>query len=334
MNESRRPFIALIPSLIVLLSLAWTTVPQMLHLVREATALAPLSRSERRARVNGAIVEGVRRIKRVQPPHAPVALLGPSGYIIFANYYGYPWLSRDLGTLDTYRAAAGQPRRPDTIVVVDDRGARFATYAELRDERLRTARAVHGAPLKAAPRTFVIPLAGSVDGLPPDTYVTEAEFANDTGQPVHLRITLLPEQKTQAVTIPPHGSFAFYDLIYQLFREMEVRWATVESDGPLRAGVWFVNRGRSEIVPLPLVVKSTTGALICPAAECKLWVLNRLDRGIDVSVDGRAVALTARGMTSLPFRGTAHVASHDDAFAFATTKGPPTRFVWPEGVHP
>jgi len=195
MNEPRRPFITLLPPLIVLLSLAWTTVPQLLHLAREATTLAPLSRTERRARVNGAIVEGVRRIKRAQPPNRPVALLGPSGFIIFANYYGYPWLSRDLGTLDTYRAAAGQPRRPDTIVVVDESGARFATYAELRDERLRAGRTVHGAALKAAPRTFVIPLAGSVDGLPPDTYVTEAEFANDAAQPVNVRVTLLPASR-------------------------------------------------------------------------------------------------------------------------------------------
>jgi hypothetical protein len=87
-------------------------------------------------------------------------------------------------------------------------------------------------------------------------------------------------------------------------------------------------------VPLPLVETWSAGALTCPAAECKVWLLNRLDHGIDVSVDGRAVALAAHGMTSLPFQGTAHVAAHGDAFAFATTKGPPTLFVWPEGVHP
>jgi hypothetical protein len=388
-GEPRPSFIPSLVSAAVLLSLAWTTAPQLLHLAREATTLAPLSRRERCARVNGAIVEGVRRIKRVQPPDKPVALLGPSGFIIFANYYGYPWLSRDYGTLEGYRGAANQPRRPGTIVVVDDRGARYATYAGLRDEHLRASRAVHEAALKSAPRSFVIPLAGSVDGFPPDTFVTEAEFANDSGAPLHVRVTLLPEQKIRMLTIPPHGSLAFYDLVYQLFHEMEVRWATVESDvpahftlsegggragakglaatalhrplhsarrvtaiaarpfapaspstpaqgkaGPLRAGVWFVNRGRNEVVPLPLVETWSTGALTCPAAECKVWVLNRVDRGIKVRVDGQPVALTARGMTSQPFRGTVHVASHGDAFAFATTKGPPTRFVWPAGVHP
>lgn len=334
MNESRRPFIALLPSLIVLLSLAWTTAPQLLHLAREATALAPLSRAERRARVNGAIVESVRRIKRVQPPAEPVALIGSVDDTVLANYYGYPWLSRDFLTSDLYRAMAGQPRRPNTIVSVSSGLARLVTYAELRDARLRGQRLVRGASLKPAPRTFVVPLAGSVDGLPPDTYVTEAEFANDAAEPARVRVTLLPEQKVQTLTIPPHGSVAFYDLVYQLFREMEVRWVTVESDQPLRAGVWFVNRGRNEIVPLPLAERWSTGTLTCPAAECKVWLLNRLDRGNDVSVDGHAVALTARGMTSLPFQGTAHVVSHDDAFAFATTKGPPTLFIWPEGVHP
>jgi hypothetical protein len=386
-GESRPSFIPSLISAAVLLSLAWTTAPHLLHLAQEATTLAPRSRSERRARVNGAIVEDVRRIKRVLRPAEPLALIGSVDDTVLANYYGYPWHSRDFLTSDLYRAMAGQPWRPNTIVNVSNGSAQLVTYAELRDAHLRGRRLVQRASLKPAPRRFVIPLAGSVDGLPPDTYVTEAEFANDGAQPVHVRVTLLPEQKTQTVTVPPHASLVFYDLVYQLFHEMEVRWATVESDvpahftlsegggqagakglaatalhrplqsaqrvtaiaarpfvparpstqgkaGPLRVGVWFVNRGRGEIKPLPLVETWLAGALTCPAAECKVWVLNRLDRGIEVSIDGHAVALAAHGMTSQPFRGTAHVASHDDAFAFATTKGPPTHFVWPEGVHP
>ena len=34
----------------------------------------------------------------------------------------------------------------------------------------------------------------------------------------------------KAMELRPHGSLAFYDLVYQLFREMEVRWATAERD--------------------------------------------------------------------------------------------------------
>src|SRR5216117_1180566 len=101
MNESRvrSSFIVHLSSFLLLLSLAWTTAPQLLQLAREATSLAPLSRSQRRARVNGSLVEGVRRVKRSLPPNEPVALIGPPGFIIFANYYGYPWLTRDVGTL-------------------------------------------------------------------------------------------------------------------------------------------------------------------------------------------------------------------------------------------
>lgn len=322
--------------ILLLASLAWTTAPQLWNLARQATSLAPLSRAERRARVNGKLVAGVKRVKRELPPNEPVALLGDPGYIIFANYYGYPWLSRDVVSLDNYRATAGQPRRPNTIVVVDEDGARIATYGALRDERLRHGRVVHEPALQHAPRSFYLPLASSVDGLAPDTYVTEATFANDAATPVRVTVTLHPDENVHAFTVPPHGSVQFYDLLYQLFAVNDVRWASIESDAPLRAGAWFVNRGRNESSPLPLVTAWRTGALACPtpAVDCKLWILNRYDHAIGLTVDSRVVALPPHGMTSLPFRGTAHVVSHDDSFAFATTKGPPTQFIWPEGVQP
>jgi hypothetical protein len=322
--------------ILVFLSLAWTTAPQLWRLARQATSLAPHSRAERRARVNGKLVAGVERVKRELPPNEPVALLGDPGFIIFANYYGYPWLSRDVVTLDNYRAAAGQPRRPNTIVVVGDDGARIVTYGALRDERLRRGRVMHEAKLQPAPRSFFLPLVSSVDGLAPDTYVTETAFANDGASPARVTVTLHPDEKVHTLTVPPRGGVQFHDLLYQLFGINEVRWASIGSDQPLRAGAWFVNRGRNEASALPLQTLWRTDNPVCPtpATDCKLWIVNRYDHGIGLTVDGRVVALPPHGMTSLPFRGTAHVVSHDDSFAFATTKGPPTQFIWPEGAQP
>src|SRR5258708_37505660 len=109
---------------LVFASLAWTTVPRLWQLAREASSLAPLGRAARRARVNGPVVEDVKRIKRALPPNEPVALIGRIDDAILANYYGYPWRSRDYRTLDDYRAMAGQPRRPNKIVAVGNSGAR------------------------------------------------------------------------------------------------------------------------------------------------------------------------------------------------------------------
>src|SRR5258708_31011065 len=75
---------------ILLVSLGWTTAPQLQRLVVEAHELQPLSRAARRARVNGPIVASVAQLKRSLPPGQPVALLGPVGNyapVIFANYY-------------------------------------------------------------------------------------------------------------------------------------------------------------------------------------------------------------------------------------------------------
>src|SRR5258708_15805008 len=126
--------------LLLLLSLGWTTASQLLRLALEAHELQPLSRAARRARVNGPIVAGIEQVKRALRPGEPVALIGPlRNYspLIFANYYGYPWVSRDYTGLDHYRASAGDPGRPRTIVAVSDAGAHLATYPDLRDERLR-----------------------------------------------------------------------------------------------------------------------------------------------------------------------------------------------------
>src|SRR5258708_35091285 len=151
---------------LLLLSLGWTTAPQLLRLALEAHELQPLSLAARRTRVDGPIVSGVLQVKRALRPGEPGALIGPlHNYspLIFANYYGYPWVSRDYAGLDHYRASAGDPARPRTIFAVSDAGAHLATYAELRDERLRQRRIVHGGPLRAIPPRVAIPLGGSVD---------------------------------------------------------------------------------------------------------------------------------------------------------------------------
>jgi len=316
--------------IVLFVSLAWTTAPLLLHMARESFELQGLPLAIRRQRVNGPIVAGVRGVKKSLPPGEPVALIGPErnfSPVIFANYYGFPWTSREYAGLDHYRATAGDPLRPKTIVAVGDT-ARIATYAELRDERLRVGRVVHTPPTLRAPRAFAIPLAGSVDGLPPDTYVIEADFVNDASVPASVRLTLMPEQTVKRLTIAPHASASFYDLVYQNFGVMEVRWIDVGLDQPLRVGVWFVNRGRGEAVPLPFVTSWGGGLLGCPAAECKAWLVNLKNDVVAAHVGSEGVTLPPRALVSRTFAGTVDAGGRD-VYAFASTRGTPTRFVWP-----
>src|SRR5258708_34341687 len=149
---------------LLLLSLGWTTAPQLLRLALEAHELQPLSLAARRTRVDGPIVSGVLQVKRALRPGEPVALIGPlhnHSPLIFANYYGYPWVSRDYAGLDHYRASAGAPGRPRTIAAVSDAGAHRAAYAELRDERLRQRRIADGGLMRPVPPRFASPLVGS-----------------------------------------------------------------------------------------------------------------------------------------------------------------------------
>jgi hypothetical protein len=86
----------------------------------------------------------------------------------------------------------------------------------------------------------------------------------------------------------------------------------VATDRPLRTGIWFVNRGRNEAVPLPFILGPMPAVLRCPADECKLWLLDMGSGALESSL----------------FRGTAEIWK-PGVFAFASTKNPPTRFVWP-----
>jgi hypothetical protein len=307
---------------LLVLALAWRSAPQLLELVRGAWQLQRLPFGARRARVNGPLPADVAKIKAAIPYDEPIALIGPGDNdwpAIFANYYGYPWRTRLYRDLDEYRLATGDPARPRHIATVSDAGARVATYPELRDVRLRAGgRVVREGALKPAPRTFFIPLAGSVDGPPPDSYVTEADFANDGASAVQVRMTLLPEQMVRMLTIAPRGRASFYDLVYESFGIMEVRAVRVEADGPLRAGIWYVNRGRGEAAALPFVTAPAGGAFRCPVMECKVW---------EVSL------LPPYAIRSRRFAGDIRVETKS-SFLFASTNERPTRFLWPEGVAP
>jgi hypothetical protein len=321
---------------LVLASLIFKSAPPLLDLARRSLALRRLSYKARREQVNGPLYTSAMLVQSLLPKGEPVALVSAGdndSYAIFGTYYLYPRPSRQYREFDIYRLAAADPRRPKTIVLAADK-LTIVTYEEVRDARLRRNRVVHAAPSGAPRSDFIIPLAASGDGVPPNTWVNEADFANDTSARATVTMWLYPQMRRKTISIAPHETASYYDFVYQTYRHMDTGWVHISSTQPLRSSVWYVDRGRETVSPIPLIdVTPRAGTLRCPASECKAWVFNLDDRDEQPRINGEAVPLKPRDMTWRAFSGEA-IVEGANVFAFATTKQPPTRFVWPEGVKP
>src|SRR5688500_19209193 len=92
---------------VVFLSLAWTTAPQLLRSAGESLRLLPLSPAQRRTQLFGGFYESVRRIDATVPKNEPIALVLERAVdvapALFLNYYLYPHPSKLYFGLDAYR---------------------------------------------------------------------------------------------------------------------------------------------------------------------------------------------------------------------------------------
>ncbi|MEA2568070.1 MAG: hypothetical protein QOI24_71 [Acidobacteriota bacterium] len=121
---------------ILFASLAWTTVPALLHLAREAAALRKLPLGDRRALVTKGFSRATRDVLASTAPNERLALVprydhpGESDAAVFFNYYAYPRATRTWSGLSAY-ALDADPRRPANVVGFGD-GPHRTTYAGLR----------------------------------------------------------------------------------------------------------------------------------------------------------------------------------------------------------
>jgi len=318
---------------IVFTSLAVTTGPGLLDLAKRAHHLRGLPYEKRRAEVNGEVYTSAKLLDQSFPPNDPLALVtaGSNGsYAIFGTYYLYPRPTRQYGGFDVYRLAASDPNRPKTIILAESR-LTPVSYEEVRDARLRQRRVVHAKPSGVPRAEFVIPFAACGDGVPPNAWVTEADFANENNATATVRMEFHAPLRAKTITIAPHAAASFYDLVYEMFRHVDTGWIHVKSSLPLRTSVWFVNRGNDHVAPIPLVdAKPNAGTIICPS-ECKAWLLNLADRDNVAHLTARDVALKPNELKFVSFTG-AETVNAADVFAFASTKE--ETFVWPNGVTP
>src|SRR5207248_3100368 len=112
--------------------------------------------------------------------------------------------------------------------------------------------------LSAPATTFVLPLAASLDGPSPDTFLIEATLVNPTNVPAEARVTFWPKGLVRTVMIDARTTKTYYDLVYQLFGIMNSGWMRIESSQPLRAAFYFANRGRGDATLMPNAITEAT----------------------------------------------------------------------------
>jgi hypothetical protein len=331
---------SLIPRVVcalLLLSLATTTLPRLLARTREALTLLPLPYESRRDRQMGAWYASVQSLRRVLPKKEPVALvpgIRDTAAAIFANYYLYPIRTQLFDGRNGYRNAAPDPTRPKTIVAVTSEKMERTSYEVLRDRELRAGHRVVAAPQLSEPATsFVLPIAASLDGAAPETFVIEATLAdqNEPGRPNEVRITFWPKGESRTLRIEAGETVSYYDLVYQLFGVMDSGWIQIESQLPLRTAFYFVNRGRADATRLPNVQQFSTRIPPAPLhRDAKLFLLNFGDSIAVTTVGPETIPIMPHAIVAKPINTIPAVSGN--VFAFVTTRelNGKTDFYWPE----
>lgn len=332
MSAARRiAFVALF------LSLAWHTAPRLIEGARVAFDLRGLSADERRARVIGPFYESVQRIVKSTPPGEPLAVITDArpdlDAALFFVYYAFPRTVVIYKALDLYRM---DERRPKTTVRIDlarSPEARLMPYAEIRAEQIGGRHIVYAPSAgEEESRSFAVPLVSSGDGPAPDVYTTEVAMENGGASPARVTATIHPSGRRTVIDLAPGEKRTWADFVWQAFGSMEVGWLEVQSDAPVRARFWFVNRGRRDADVLRWVKWFRSAKLIVPARG-RLWVINPHESELAVRLNGAEHRLPPRAVIPLEWVGGADIASEREWYAFVTWRDAEqnTRFEWPEG---
>lgn len=312
-----------IAAALLFVSLAASTLPRLVTIVNNARTLLPLPYEARRERQMGPWYASIETLRRELPKKEQVALIALPRDLdsaVFANYYLYPIRTRLFAGRNSYRNAAPDRTRPAIVVAVNASRAERTEYDILRDRDLAAGRRIVTAPELSAPATnFVLPLAASLDGPSPDTFLIEATLANPNAVPAVVRVTFWPKGLVRTITIPAHGTAAYYDFVYQLFGIMNSGWMRVESSRPLRAAFYFANRGRGDATLLPNVTQSATHIFAFDLfREGKLFVLNPNDTQTVATVDKEEIPLMPHDVLVRPISNMPDVTGN--VYVFVTTR--------------
>ncbi|MBV8546029.1 MAG: hypothetical protein JO093_11440 [Acidobacteria bacterium] len=323
-----------IAAALLFISLAASTLPRLIAIVTNARTLQPLTYEARRERQMGPWYASIEKLRAELPKKEPVALIAPPRDLdaaVFANYYLYPIHTRLFAGRNAYRNAAPDPTRPKVIVAVNALHAERTEYDILRDRDLRAGRRVVTVPQLSGPiPAFILPIAASVDGPSPDTFLIEATLANPNAAPAEVRVTFWPKGVVRTIAIPAHSTAGYYDFVYQLFGIMSSGWIDVESSQPLRGAFYFVNRGRGDATLLPNASPATAiepGALY---RDTKLFIINPKGTRATAILNGESIPLDPHAFISRPIESLPAVGG--DVYAFVSTRelNGRTNFLWPQ----
>jgi hypothetical protein len=277
----------------------------------------------------------VARLRSELPPDQPVALMikrSDDVYpAIFFNYYNYPRRSRIYATLGAYR---NDPKRAQIILNVDESRMppiSWMRYSELRADRLGDDFITSSVePFLPAATSFAIPAVASIDGPDPDLYVTEAVLENTTDARNRVVMELLPSQRRFEVVFEARERKVWNDLVHETFGVMEQGWLRVRADAPIRAGFWFVNRGRRFSSPLPLIQPSLAASFDVPK-DSRFFVINPGDVGLMVRIGNDEFYVGPREQINGAGSGQMRFSSNTPFFAFVSWRdeGGRTVFRWP-----
>jgi hypothetical protein len=319
---------------LLFLSLAAATLPRLIALVENARTLMPLSYEGRRERQMGPWYASVQKLRRELPPDEPVALITASRDIdsaVFANYYLFPIHTKLYIGRNNYRNAANDPALPKSIVYAAADHVERTTYDAIRDRDLRAGKRVVSAPILSEPAAiFILPIAASLDGPSPETYVIEATLANPNPAPAGIRVTFWPKGIERTITIAPGTTASYYDLVHQLFGILDRGWLEIDSSQPLRAGFYFANRGYGDATLLPNATSAATNIAAAPLyRDTKLFVINPSNRLATVVIDGKSIPISPRALVSWPIAAVPRISG--GVYAYVTTRelNGRTDFLWP-----
>lgn len=331
---NRRLLITRLACALLFLSLATPTIPRLAALVSTARTFLPLSWDERRERQMGPWYTSIEALRRQLPPSEPVALIArhhDTDSAVFANYYLFPIRTRLFSGRNDYRNAAPDPTRPKTIVVVTSDRVERAAYDAVRDSDLRAGHRVVSMPQLSEPETtFVLPIAASLDGPAPETFVIEATLANSGSAPAEVRATFWPAGEIRTITVAPGAIVNYYDLVHQLFGVLARGWMRIDSSQPLRAAFYFANRGHGDATLLPNVTGPATSVPEAPLyRDSKLFVLNPTDAPATAMLDGESIPITPHAFVERPIARVPRVSGN--VYLFLTTRelNGRTDFLWP-----
>lgn len=318
---------------VVVLSLAWTTVPRLTELTRQAAGLAGLSAEERRERLFGPFHASAKRIDEVIPKDEPLALVlgqpSDSGAALFFNYYVFPRLTRLYFGLEPYRL---DPKGPRRIVRIDGRRSavgRLMPYDAVRAEEIGRDQVVREFVFGEPARNFVVPIVSSGDGPAPDTYTTEGVLLNAGDANAHVTLRINPSGREARIELQPGERRVWNDVVYQLFGALDVGWMQIHSDQPVLASFYFVSRPSRDADRLQFARFFEQARIDVPAGG-RLWVLNPHDRELPVRLNGGEHQLPPRSLIPLVWVGGAELVAQDQWYAFVSwrDRGGKTYFQW------